>query len=125
MSTLYPKPMTDFDTAKSQMRLAAEAFIRAEDVRDEALLALREICPHTILLESPYVRGEWFSDTMPKRCCEDCGLQENYPFRVLTGRAYRVDGAHMLSRAEGFIKTGLAYEQSVVRWDKKKKLGLD
>lgn len=66
-----------------------EAEILAAEMRyAEALAALREACPHAILLEAGYQSNVW-GYMLPLRICEACGTEEeDWSFRVLKGRAY-------------------------------------
>jgi hypothetical protein len=103
--------MTDYETARERMRQAADAVIQAEADREAALDALQAVCPHKVILESPWDSGA-FGDSYypPERMCENCGYYEKgNSFKVLAGRAYTVEGSHILNRAHGQLMTNIPY----------------
>ena len=102
-----------YNEARLWLHDTAETVVRAEAEREEALAQLQSVCPHKTILEAPWSSGVFGDSYYPaERMCEVCGLYEKddrYGFTVLTGRAYKVEGNHILHRIFGELMTNIPY----------------
>jgi hypothetical protein len=85
-----PKQHTSSRTPVERMKAADKTIKIAKAEYAAALAIVREQCEHKTLLEAPWEasRSGLFAPLQDLRICEDCGVEEERPFRVLTGRAY-------------------------------------